>query len=106
DSLFFVIVGAAFTQRGGSLARKKSCKQSDFAARTVVERGMSLIDRYVFKEWATGFALTLGVILGVLILQNMYDSLPDLLETNATGREILFYHSLALPTYLPAILPI
>jgi lipopolysaccharide export system permease protein len=67
---------------------------------------MSLIDRYVFKEWLVGFALTMGVIVGILILQNMYDSLPDLLDTDAGFKEIVFYYALALPTYLPAILPI
>jgi lipopolysaccharide export system permease protein len=72
----------------------------------VVKLGMSLIDRYVLKEWAVGFALTLGVIVGILILQNMYDSLPDLLHTNASVGQIIFYYALALPTYLPAILPI
>ena len=67
---------------------------------------MSLIDRYVFKEWAAGFALTLGVIVGILILQNMYDSLPDLLDVEASVSEVLYYYALALPAYLPAILPI
>ena len=67
---------------------------------------MSLIDRYVLKEWAVGFALTLGVIVGILILQNMYDSLPDLLEMGASFGEVVFYYMLVLPTYLPAILPI
>jgi lipopolysaccharide export system permease protein len=67
---------------------------------------MSLIDRYVFKEWVEGFALTLGVIVGILILQNMYDSLPDLLDIGASVGEVVFYYVLALPAYLPAILPI
>ncbi|MFP4157314.1 MAG: LptF/LptG family permease [Opitutales bacterium] len=67
---------------------------------------MSLIDRYVLKEWAMGFALTLGVVLGILILQNMYDSLPDLLNTGASLGEILFYYALSLPIYFPAILPV
>lgn len=67
---------------------------------------MSLIDRYVLKEWATGFALTLGVILGILVLQNMYDSLPDLLNTGAGFDQIIYYYALALPAYFPAILPI
>lgn len=53
-----------------------------------------------------GFTLTLGVIVGILILQNMYDSLPDLLDADATVGQILFYYSLSLPTYLPAILPV
>lgn len=67
---------------------------------------MSLIDRYVLKEWTQGFALVLGVIVGILILQNMYDSLPDLLEMKAATDEIFFYYALALPSYLPTILPI
>lgn len=53
-----------------------------------------------------GFALTLGVIVGILILQNMYDSLPDLLSMQAAVSQIIFYYMLALPAYLPAILPI
>ncbi len=53
-----------------------------------------------------GFALTLGVILGILILQNMYDTLPDLLDTKAGFREIVYYFALALPTYFPTILPV
>jgi lipopolysaccharide export system permease protein len=67
---------------------------------------MSLIDRYIFKEWIQGFALILGLIVGILILQNMYDSLPDLLEMGAKTGEIVFYYALALPSYLPIILPI
>lgn len=67
---------------------------------------MSLIDRYVLKEWAQGFGLALSVIIGILILQNMYDSLPDLLEMKATPGQIVFYYALALPSYLPTVLPI
>ena len=67
---------------------------------------MSTIDRYVLKEWLVGFVLTLGVIVGILILQNMYDSLPDLLDADASAGQIIFYYSLSLPTFLPAILPI
>lgn len=67
---------------------------------------MSLIDRYILKEWAVGFALTMGVILGILVLQNMYDSLPDLLDTGAGFQKIIYYYALALPAYFPAILPV
>lgn len=67
---------------------------------------MALTDRHVLREWAAGFALTLGVILGLLVLQNMYDTLPDLLETRASVAEIVRYYALALPGYVPTILPI
>ena len=85
---------------------KKSSYRSDFLPSRLLDCEMSLIDRYVLKEWLIAFALTLGVIVGILILQNMYDSLPDLLDTDASFKQILLYYSLALPTYLPAILPI
>ena len=67
---------------------------------------MSLLDRYILKEWIIGFTLTIGVIVGILVLQNMYETLPDLLGSDASMRQIIFYYSLALPTYLPAILPV
>ena len=52
------------------------------------------------------FALILGLVVGILILQNMYDSLSDLLDLGASTKEIVFYYTLALPSYLPVILPI
>jgi lipopolysaccharide export system permease protein len=88
------------------MPEKNLRKLSDFIRVGVVEQGMSIIDRYIFKEWLAGFALTMGVIVGILILQNMYDSLPDLLELEAGAGQILFYYALALPSYLPVILPI
>jgi lipopolysaccharide export system permease protein len=88
------------------MPEKNPSYRSDFAVSGLLDQRMSLIDRYVLKEWLVGFTLTLGVIVGILILQNMYDSLPDLLDTDAGFKQIIFYYSLALPTYLPAILPI
>lgn len=88
------------------MPEKNLRKLSDFPRVDVVEKGMSIIDRYVLKEWLVGFALTMGVIVGILILQNMYDSLPDLLDLKASAGEILFYYALALPSYLPVVLPI
>lgn len=67
---------------------------------------MALLDRYLLKEWVKGFALTIGVILGILVLQHMYDSLPDLLETDAKMEEILLFFAFSLPTYLPTVVPI
>ena len=67
---------------------------------------MSLMDRYIFKEWATAFALVIGLVLGILLLQNMYDTLPDLLNAGADAGAISFYYALSVPGYLPAVLPI
>ncbi|MFT5837305.1 MAG: lipopolysaccharide export LptBFGC system permease protein LptF, partial [Candidatus Azotimanducaceae bacterium] len=80
------------------MPEKNPSYRSDFAVSGLLDQRMSLIDRYVLKEWLVGFTLTLGVIVGILILQNMYDSLPDLLDTDAGFKQIIFYYSLALPT--------
>ena len=55
---------------------------------------------------AEKFLLTLGVVIGLLILQNMYDSLPDLLNQSASWGDIIRYYTWALPMYIPATLPI
>ena len=49
------------------------------------------------------FALTLGVVLGILILQNMYDSLPDLLARVQRQPDPYYAY---LPGHMPTILPI
>ena len=43
--------------------------------------------------------MTLGVILGLLVLQNMCDSLPDLLDRGAGFGPIVYYYGLSLPAY-------
>ena len=67
---------------------------------------MGIIERYVFREWLQSFLLTLGVVIGLLILQNMYDTLPDLLNQSASWGDIVLYYAWALPMYFPATLPI
>ncbi len=67
---------------------------------------MSLLSRYVLKEWGAAFALIMGVIVGIFILQNMMDRLPDLLQAKANFKQICLFFALALPAYIPAIMPI
>lgn len=67
---------------------------------------MQLLDRYILKEWFVAFVLTLGMVLGILFLQNMLDKLPELLRANATFGQMCFFFVLAIPAYLPSVLPI
>lgn len=69
-------------------------------------RMISTVDRYLFLEWSKVFFLTLGVILGVLILEDMYDDLPDLLSYGAELPAILVYYLVLLPSFIPLVLPI
>lgn len=64
------------------------------------------IDRYLIIEWAKAFFLIIGAVLGILLLQDMYDTLPDLLRSGASAKSVLIYFTLSFPGYLPAVLPI
>lgn len=65
---------------------------------------MSLIDRYVLREWLGALLLVLGALLGLLVMQAMYDDLGDLLEAGAGKVDILFYFAVKLPSFLSLVL--
>lgn len=65
-----------------------------------------LIDRYIFTEWLKVFCLVLGVTLGLLLLGDIYDSLPDLLGLGASSEELIRYYLVSIPSRLPLLIPI
>lgn len=65
-----------------------------------------LLDRYLFREWLTVFALTLLAVFGLLVLDDVQSNLPDLLATGAGMDVIGRYYLLTLPTYLPSVVPL
>lgn len=67
---------------------------------------MSIIDRYVFVEWAKVFFVTIAVTLGILLLHDMYNDLGDMLNFGASVPTIIYYYWLLLPTFIPVVLPI
>ncbi len=67
---------------------------------------IKLLDRYVFWEWLKVFAISLGVILGILVLHNMYSTLDDLLRYGAGAGRIVFFYALIAPSFIPLVLPI
>lgn len=67
---------------------------------------MSLIDRYVLREWLKVFALAVLVTLGILLLEDMQDDVPDLRAYGAHAVDILRYYALLTPSFIPTIVPI
>ena len=66
---------------------------------------MSLLDRYVFFEWLKIFVLALAAPLGILLLERLYDDLPDFINWGATTWETIKYFGLYAPSFLPTIIP-
>ncbi len=67
---------------------------------------MRIISRYLLWEWIKSFLLATGITLGILLLNNMYGELPDLIDTGASSREILRYYLVLTPSFLPIVIPL
>jgi len=65
---------------------------------------MTLIDRYILREWVGALGLVLGATVGMLLMQSMYDDLEDLLEVGAGTVDIVFYYAVRLPSFLSVVL--
>lgn len=65
---------------------------------------MTLIDRYILREWMGALALVLGATVGMLLMQSMYDDLADLLDVGAGAVDIVFYYAVKLPSFLSVVL--
>lgn len=65
---------------------------------------MSLIDRYILREWLGSLLLVLGAMMGLLLMQSMYDDLGDLIEFGAGLVDIVFYYTVRLPSFLSLVL--
>lgn len=67
---------------------------------------MRLLDRYIFREWLKIFLLSLGATLGVLMLVDANTSLNQLLNADASVKEILWYYLALTPSLLPVVMPV
>lgn len=65
-----------------------------------------LLERYILLEWLKVFLLTLGLMMGLLVLQIIYDDLEDLIHHGAGVDLILIYFSIQIPVFLPTVLPV
>ena len=66
----------------------------------------TILDRHILGEWLKAFALMIGITVGILILADMSDNLPDMLNAKASTAEILTYYFLVTPAYLPTVIPV
>jgi len=64
-----------------------------------------LLDRYILNEWLKVFLISVFVIFGLLILNEMQDDLGNLVDYGASGNEITTYYLLLIPSFMPVALP-
>lgn len=90
--------------------RRKPGDAADWAlppsARSLVSPRVNVIDRYILGEWLKIFGLILCAMLGLLVMQALYDDFRDLLTVGAGTGDILYYYATLMPSYLSVVLPI
>lgn len=67
---------------------------------------MSVLDRYILREWLAIFGLLLAATTGLLLVMALYDNFRDILDTGASPGEMLFYYAVLLPSYFSVVLPL
>ena len=67
---------------------------------------MKVFDRHILVTWVKSFSLVLGATLGLLILEDIYDDLIDLIGYGAGLRDVAHYYLVLLPSFLPTVLPV
>ncbi|MGF1531812.1 MAG: LptF/LptG family permease [Puniceicoccaceae bacterium] len=67
---------------------------------------MRCLDWYVLGEWLKIFLLCLGLVVAVLLLQETYNDLPALLDSEATLGEIVRYFLILVPGFIPTLVPL
>lgn len=67
---------------------------------------MRILDRYLLREWAKIFALSLGALAGLVMLSLTYRSAPEFLEWDASLGDFSAFLALRLVGELPLILPV
>ncbi len=65
-----------------------------------------IIDKHIFKEWLKTLSVTIMLILGILVLEEMYKNLKTFLDHNASLGTLLIYYIYFIPNCLCTVLPI
>lgn len=66
---------------------------------------MLKLQRYILNEWLKIFLITACLVMGLIVVQEVYSRLNGLIERGAGFWEILFIFLLTIPRFLPSIVP-
>ncbi|MBA3849401.1 MAG: YjgP/YjgQ family permease [Opitutus sp.] len=67
---------------------------------------MTLIDRYLLREWLKILGLLLCATMGLLMMQALYDNFRDLIEVGAGFEDMVSYYAVLMPSYFSVVLPL
>lgn len=89
-----------------AIFRRRALRFASELERSCVAGVFRTLDRHVFWEWLTIFAIVIGATYGLLILIEVSGSFPDLRKFGASGLDMLKYYAVVSPSFLTFVLPI
>ncbi|MDR1789256.1 MAG: LptF/LptG family permease [Opitutaceae bacterium] len=67
---------------------------------------MPVTDRHVLGEWLKTLGIVLLVMMGLLLIQALYDDFRDMLANDAGAADLFVYYVIKTPGYLSVVLPV
>lgn len=67
---------------------------------------MTLLDRYILKEWLKVFVMATGAMVGLLLIGQVFDSMPDFLRWKTGAGKVALYYFGQIPAMMPIVLPV
>jgi lipopolysaccharide export system permease protein len=67
---------------------------------------LNTFDRHLLREWLTILGLVLCAMLGLLLVQVLYDDFRSLREIGARTADLMMYVIVTIPSYLALVLPL
>jgi lipopolysaccharide export system permease protein len=67
---------------------------------------MTLLDRYVLREWLKVFVMTLVALVALLLIVRVFTDMPGFMRWDSAAGVVLGYFALQVPAYLPVVLPV
>jgi lipopolysaccharide export system permease protein len=67
---------------------------------------LNTFDRHLLREWLTILGLVICAMVGLLLVQVLYDDFRSLRDVGARGLDLLMYVLVTIPSYLALVLPL
>lgn len=67
---------------------------------------MTLLDRYILKEWLKVFVMATGAMIGLLLIGQVFGSMQDFFQWKTGAGKVALYYLEQVPSMMPIVLPV
>ena len=67
---------------------------------------LNTYDRHLLREWLQILSIVIGAMMGLLLMQVLYDDFRELKDIGARASDFLIYFLVTIPGFLGLVLPV